>query len=126
MLSTPLQRRKEGTALIRIELRGKVVRPPQIGVTPSGREVLRLGVDCGQDSEHLLLEVVLASNAARDLARRLSVGRQIRAAGTLKAVRRGHLGAAGRQQMEVVASEIVPEQVGGESGNEADLSTKFI
>jgi len=113
-------------ALIRIELSGRVVKPPQIGVTPSGRHVLRLSVDCGQDSEHLLLEVVLVNNAARELARTLGAGRRIRAAGTLKTVRRGLLGAAGRQQIEVVASEITPEQVGGESGNEADLSTKLI
>jgi primosomal replication protein N len=115
-----------GMALIRIELSGTVVKPPTIGVTPSGRDVLRLSVDCGQASEHLLIEVVLVDNAARDLARTLSAGRQIRAAGTLKAVRRGPLGAAGRQQIEVIASEIVPEQVSAKSGNEANLLTKLI
>jgi Single-strand binding protein family len=112
--------------LIRIELSGRVVKPPKIGVTPSGRAVLRLSVDCGDDPEHLLLEVVLVDNAARDLARMLGAGRRMRAAGTLRAVWRGPLGAAGRQQMEVIASEIVPEQVGGKSGSEADLSRKLI
>ena len=97
-----------------------MVKPPNIGVTPSGRAVLRLSVDCGEDPEHLLLEVVLVDNAARDLARSLGAGRRIRAAGTLRAVWKGTLRAAGRQQMEVIASEIVPEQVSGESGNEAD------
>ena len=113
-------------ALIRIELSGRVVKPPTIGATPSGRDVLRLSVDCGEDPEHLLLEVVLVDKAARDLARTLGAGRRIRAAGTLKAVWRDPLGTAGRQQIEVVASEIIPEQVGGGSGNEADLLTKLI
>ncbi len=57
-------------ALIRIELSGRVVKPPKVGLTPSGRAVLRLSVDCGEDPEHLLIEVVLVDNAARDLARR--------------------------------------------------------
>ena len=119
-------------ALIRIELSGTVVKPPKLGVTPSGRDVLRLSVDCGQVPEHLLLEVVLIDNAARHLARTLGAGRQIRAAGTLRAVRRGSLGAAVRQQIEVIASEIVPEQVSGEPGpvnestNEVNLLTKLI
>lgn len=92
-------------------------------MTPSGREVMRLSVDCGEDPEHLLLEVVLVDNAARDLAHRLRAGGRIRATGTLKAVQRGHLGAAGRQQIEVVASEIIPEHVSFESGNDADSLT---
>jgi hypothetical protein len=88
--------------------------------------VLRLTVDCGDEPQRLLLEVVMADSTARGLARTLSAGQRIRASGTLKAVGRGAVGAVGRQQIEVVASEIVPERMGGESRGAADLLNKLI
>lgn len=112
--------------LTRIELTGKVVKPPMLAVTPSGRAVLRLSVDCGEQPESLLLEVVVIDETARDLARTIGTGQWIRAAGTLKALRRGALGAGSRQQIEVIASEIVVDQSGVESVNEPDRVRKLI
>jgi hypothetical protein len=106
--------------LTRIELSGRVVKPPMVAVTPSGRTVMRLSVDCGEEPEHLLLDVVVIDEAARDLARVIRTGQRICATGALKALRRSNPVAASRQQIEVIASEIVPEQVGGESAGQAD------
>jgi single-stranded DNA-binding protein len=98
-----------------IELSGRVLDPPGIGVTPNGRDVLRLSVDCGEAPERLVLEVVMVDGAARDLARSLTAGRRIRASGKLRARSREVLGGAGRQQIEVIANEIVPEQASGDA-----------
>jgi single-stranded DNA-binding protein len=102
----------------RIELSGRLVKPPMLAVTPTGRAVLRLSVDCGEEPEHLLLDIVLVDETARDLARGLSVGEQIRATGTLKALRRGNDAVAARQQVEVIASEVVHQA--------ADLKTESV
>jgi hypothetical protein len=109
--------------LTRIELIGTVVKPPRLGATPSGRAVLRLSVDAGEGPEHLLLELVFVNEAARDLARRLIVGRRIRASGTLRPVRRSAIEIAGRQQIEVVVGEISIEGL-VESAEETDLTRK--
>ncbi|MGO9060553.1 MAG: single-stranded DNA-binding protein [Candidatus Binataceae bacterium] len=108
----------------RIELSGRLIRPPLLAVTPSGRAVLRLSLDCGEEREPLLLEMVVMDEAARDLARTLNAGQRIRAAGSLKAVRRGTVIGSGYQQLEVLASEIYPEQVESGSANEVDLMAR--
>ncbi len=108
--------------LTRIELRGRLLKAPILGVTPSGRAVLRLSVDCGEEHSPLLLEVVLMDEAARDLARSLNAGQWIAAVGSLKAVRRGALGSPGHQQLEVVASEVHPGQFESGFGKEVDLT----
>lgn len=105
----------------RIEFSGRLIRPPTLGVTPSGRAVLRLSVDCGEERDTLLLEIVVMDGAARDLARTLSAGQRIRAAGSLKAVRRGSLAGPGYQQLKVLASEVHPEPVESGSAKETDL-----
>jgi single-stranded DNA-binding protein len=95
----------------RIELSGTVVKPPMLAVTPGGRAVLRLSVDCGERPEHLLLDVVMVDGAARELARLIGAGQRICAAGVLRAQRRSTAGIS-RQQIEVVANEIATEQPG--------------
>ncbi len=111
--------------LTRIELSGTVVKPPMLAVTPSGRAVLRLSVDCGEEPEALLLDVVVVDQGARDLARSLSKGQRIRAVGSLKALRRGALGGS-RQEIEVIASEIVPQSADVESAAQAERVRKLI
>jgi hypothetical protein len=105
--------------LTRIELSGRLLKAPVLGTTPSGRAVLRLNVDCGEEHSPLLLEIVVTDEAARDLARSLRAGQWIGAVGSLKAVRRGALGGFGHQQLEVVASEVHPESG---FGKEVDLT----
>ncbi len=86
----------------RIELNGRLARPPILSVTPSGRPVPRLVVDCGVDPDPLLLDVVLVDEAARELARDLAAGQKIRATGTLRAVRR----AMASPRIEVMAHAV--------------------
>jgi primosomal replication protein N len=104
-------------ALTRIELSGMLVKPPLLSVTPGGRNILRLSVDCGQRPEQLVLDVVVMDDAARDLARTLAIGRHVRAVGSLKAVRRRSPASSGHLQIEVIASEVGPEQLDGGSGH---------
>jgi len=108
--------------LTRIELRGRLLKAPILGVTPSGRAVLRLSVDCSEEHSPLSLEVVLMDEAARDLARSLSAGQWIAAVGSLKAVRRGTLGGSGPQHLEVVATEVHPGQLERGFDKEVDLT----
>ncbi len=98
-------------ARTRIELSGMVVKPPMLAVTPGGRAVLRLTVDCGEEPEHLLLDVVMVDGATHELARVIGAGQRIRASGVLRAQRRATAGIS-RQQIEVVASEIATERPG--------------
>jgi hypothetical protein len=98
-------------ALTRIELNGKLIKPPRLGATPSGRAVLRLSLDCGEADEPLPLDVVVMDQEATDLARALSAGQRIWAAGSLRAVRRGTLAGAGHR-IEVIANQVRPEQFG--------------
>lgn len=102
-------------AVTRIELNGKLNKPRRLGATPSGRAVLRLSLDCGEDGEPLPLEVVVMDQEAAELARALSAGQRVWAAGSLRAVRRGTLASEG-YRIEVMASEVRPEQPGRQSG----------
>jgi hypothetical protein len=95
----------------RLELSGIVVKQPMLGVTPGGRAVLRVGVDCGEAPDHLLLDVVLVDEAARELARVLKPGRHIRAAGKLMASGRKNLVGAGRHQVQVIADRLLPNRL---------------
>jgi Single-strand binding protein family len=109
----------------RVELIGKLVKPPILGATPSGRAVLRLSVDCGEAPERLLLDVVLIDECGRDLARILNAGDHVRAVGALRALRRTTAAVSARQQFEVVALEVIPEQPGNAAGDRAGLRERF-
>lgn len=89
----------------RIELNGRLVRNPELRVTPAGSHALRLEVDCGAAQGPLVLGLVMTGAAAPELARQLRKGEWIVAAGSLRAL---PLGArqAGRLGVEVVASRI--------------------
>jgi Single-strand binding protein family len=93
-------------ALTRIELSGRLLKPPVLGATPSGRAILRLSLDCGEEPELLPLEVIVMDEPARDLSRILRAGQRVSAVGSLRAVGRVAAGGRGRQQIEVIASEV--------------------
>lgn len=92
----------------RIELNGRLVRNPDLRVTPAGTHALRLEVDCGEPQGQLVLGLVMTGAAVPELARRLRKGEQIRAAGALRALP-AEARQAGRLAIEVVASMIERE-----------------
>ena len=89
----------------RIELNGRLVRDPDLRVTPAGTHALRLEVDCGEPRGQLVLGLVMTGAAVPELARQLRKGEQIQAAGALRAVPPGAR-QAGRVGVEVVASTL--------------------
>jgi hypothetical protein len=89
----------------RIELDGRLVRNPDLRVTPAGTHALRLEVDCGEPHGSLVLGLVMTGAAVPELARRLRKGEQIRAAGALRALPPGAR-QAGRLGVEIVANTI--------------------
>lgn len=93
---------------IRVELCGRLVKAPELRVTPAGSPLLRVAVDCGESEHELVMEVVMAGERARDLARALKGGSRIRAAGALRSLRtRGPI-AATPAKLEVLADNLEP------------------
>ena len=91
-----------------IELRGRLLDPPELRTTPAGTAFLRLLVDCGGSNGALVLSVVMTGDGARAVASQLKRGQEVRAAGALQAVRgrtRAGIALAG---VEVLASVIAP------------------
>ena len=122
-------RRKPRMAPTRIELSGRLVKPPHLGSTPSGRAVLRLSLDCGAAGEPLPLDVVVTDHEARQLARDLTAGQRIWATGFVNrgAAALGHrlVRAASRRvafRLEVMANAVGPEGLdsGSDSLNRSD------
>jgi hypothetical protein len=74
-------------------------------VTPAGTRRLKLEADCGDGSNHLLIDIVISGDEFTELARQLHEGEQIRAFGSLRALtnaaRRG-----GKLGIEVIADRI--------------------
>jgi len=89
----------------RIELNGRLVRNPDLRVTPAGTHALRLEVDCGESQGSLVLGLVMTGANVPELARQLRKGEQIRAAGALRALPPGAR-QAGRLGVEIVASSV--------------------
>ena len=89
----------------RIELNGRLVRNPDLRVTPAGTHALRLEVDCGEPQGQLVLGLVMTGAAVPELARQLRKGEQIHAAGALRAVPPGAR-QAGHMGVEIVASTV--------------------
>jgi len=81
-----------------------VLNQPELRTAPGGMAVLRFAVECGAEAEELRLEVVMIGEQARDAARGLRAGQQIRVAGRLRPAART-IGARTRQ-IEVLADEI--------------------
>ena len=92
----------------RIELWGRLVKEPELRTTPAGTALLRLAVDCGSAGDALRLEVVMASEGAREVAARLRAGQELYVQGRLRAAGRAGKPSSGIQSLEVLASEIKP------------------
>jgi hypothetical protein len=78
------------------------MQAPELRTTPAGTPLLRLMIDCGSSGSELALSVVMVGERARILAALLRPGGEVRAIGSLRAVRgrtRGGL-------VEVIAGEI--------------------
>ena len=90
----------------RIELEGRLLDQPEVRITPAGTPVLRFTVDCGAPGEELRLGIVMTGEAAMAAKALLEPGRQVRVAGTIRALKAGlniqRPGAA----VEVVAASI--------------------
>jgi len=94
----------------RIELNGRLVRNPDLRVTPAGTPALRLEVDCDEPPRgQLVLGLVMTGASVPDFARELRKGEQIRAAGALRALPAG-IRHSGRIGLEVVASTLARER----------------
>lgn len=92
----------------KVELWGRVLRQPELRATPSGRQVLRLAVDCGSAGSELRLEVVLRGESAPELAQALRAGQQIHVTGSLCAAPVQTKSGIRHSRLEVAAFAIVP------------------
>jgi hypothetical protein len=90
----------------RIELTGRLIRKPELRVTPAGTATLSLEVECGANRERLVLKVVRVGTEVPALARKLKEGGEIRAVGALRQVRAK---AAPGTKIEVLADQIMLE-----------------
>ena len=87
-------------------MRGRLVIPPSLRVTPAGTSVLSLVVDCGDRAGDLRIPVMFAGETARALTSRLSQGLAVRVSGSVRPTLahnrsgRAHLG------VEVIADEV--------------------
>jgi primosomal replication protein N len=89
----------------RIELWGRLVNAPQLRITPGGRPVLKMIVECASEGEKLRLEVVMSGDEAREFAA-LASGREVHVAGSLRNVARRTRSGIDDARVEVVAREI--------------------
>jgi len=93
----------------RIELCGRLKSQPELRTAPGGAALLRIAVECGGEGEELRLEVVMVGEPAREAARGLRAGQEIRVTGRLRSVARAiGAGALRARQVEVLANEIKP------------------
>jgi hypothetical protein len=84
------------------------MQAPELRTTPAGTPLLRLMVDCGAPGSELTLSVVMVGERARTLAVSLRAGGEVRATGSLRAVRGRTRGGLVQAGVEVVAGEITP------------------
>jgi primosomal replication protein N len=90
----------------KIELCGRLMQAPELRTTPAGTPLLRLMIDCGAPGNELALSVVMAGERARTLAASLRPGGEVKAMGSLRAVRGRLRGGLGQAAVEVVAGQI--------------------
>jgi primosomal replication protein N len=83
-----------------------VLNQPELRTAPGGMALLRFAVECGGEGEELRIEVVMIGEQAREAARGLRAGQQIKVAGRLRPVAPA-IGTRTRQ-IEVLANEIKP------------------
>jgi len=82
------------------------MQAPELRTTPAGTPLLRLMIDCGASGSELAMSVVMVGERARTLAASLRPGGEVRAIGSLRAVRGRTRGGLVQAVVEVVAGEI--------------------
>lgn len=106
---TSLNRKPDrNAARNKIELWGRLLNQPELRTTPGGTALVRLQMDCAEAGEQLRLEVVMAGEEAREVARRLRVGQKLYVSGRLRAVGPAVKSGLKHSPVEVLASEIRP------------------
>jgi single-stranded DNA-binding protein len=101
---------------VRIELCGRLIKPPALRVTPAGVAVAHLIVDCGERPGELAMAVVLTGEEARILAATLKDGQLVNVRGVLRVLSgTNREGGLRTSRLEVFAREVTA--AGGEAGN---------
>lgn len=101
---------------VRVELCGRLLKPPVLRVTPAGAAIAHLSVDCGERPGELAMAVVLTGEEARTLAASLKDGQPVNVRGVLRV-----LGGTNREggvrtaRLEVLAHEVTA--AGGRAEN---------
>jgi primosomal replication protein N len=94
----------------RIELEGRLLKPPELRITPAGTPVLRFTVDCGAPGEELRLGIVMTGESALAAKPLLEPGREVKVIGRLIGPRRALKGGSKTPRpddaFEVVAASI--------------------
>jgi primosomal replication protein N len=92
---------------VRVELCGRLIKPPALRVTPAGVAVAHLIVDCGERPGELAMAVVFTGEEARTLAATFKDGQAVNVRGVLHA--RGGTNREGglrTPRFEVLAHEV--------------------
>ena len=97
---------------IRVELCGRLIKAPELRITPAGTPIVRLVVDCGATGAEFMMDIVMTGEAVREVAQRLKVGVTVEAVGSLRQVRSREASGLTQRQVEVLAEKIsqTPEQ----------------
>jgi primosomal replication protein N len=82
------------------------MQAPELRTTPAGTPLLRLMIECGAPGNELALNVVMAGERARTLAASLRPGGEVKAVGSLRAVRGRRRSGLVQAALEVVAGQI--------------------
>jgi primosomal replication protein N len=82
------------------------MQAPELRTTPAGTPLLRLMIECGAPGNELALNVVMAGERARTLAASLRPGGEVKAVGSLRAVRGRSRSGLVQAALEVVAGQI--------------------
>lgn len=85
----------------RIEFSGRIVRGPELRVTPAGTAVLNLTIRSADGDESFTMDVTMVGDEARKVAARLGPGGRVAIAGRVRPSR-----ASGGTRLEVVATHV--------------------
>lgn len=95
------------TVAVKVELCGRLLKPPVLRVTPAGVTVAHLMVDCGERPGELAMAVVLTGEEARTLAATLKDGQAVNVRGVLRVLAGTNREVGVRtSRLEVLAREV--------------------
>src|SRR5438309_7647994 len=93
---------------IRVELCGRLIKAPEVRITPAGTPMVRLAVDCGDIGAEFMMDIVMTGDAVHEVTRRLKAGVMVQAIGSLRLVRSRAASGLAQRQVEVLAENIEP------------------